>query len=80
MARGQRKKVMRKTASVYCNLEDACAHLYWLKEVFSKPHPELAEALDAIGIQIAGAMLMIEEFWRATQGELPSDWRKMARW
>jgi len=79
MAKGLRKKVQRKLASVHNNLEDAGVHLAWLIEVHKDPHPELAEALENVGVAIAGAMIMIEEFWKTTQGDLPNDWRSAAR-
>jgi len=79
MAKGLRKQVKRKLASVHNNLEDAGVHLVWLIETHKEAHPELAEALENVGVVIAQAMLMIEKFWETTQGPLPEDWRAAAR-
>ena len=79
MAKGLRKQVKRKLASAHNNLEDACYHLDWLIHIHKDSQPELAEALECIMQNSVQALVMVEQFWETTQGELPEDWRAQAR-
>lgn len=54
-------------------LDAALNELPEVKEIFS-PHPDLQQAIDLIGQTIAGATLMIEQFWSVCWGELPETW------
>lgn len=72
-----KQALKRKAARVWVHLDNAAAHIADLYAVISGYHPELAQALEAMGKQVLIVQSELEDFWRVCWGELPDN---MANW
>jgi hypothetical protein len=63
----------RRAARVWRHFEKALDQMAVVREMFAEHHPEYAEAIDTIAMQVCIVQSEWEDFWRSAWGELPEN-------